>query len=182
MSNNDLLQQINETIEDSYQSSERSVQIIRETVCEGEDALNELKNQGEQIDRMNRRLIDINGLTQVAQYHMRSIKSVFGSLFNSAAPTPTVSSNSDSSKKKVDSSIKDNTHFSSPKTDQPDQIDLKIEQNLNEIEEGVDVLKRLAIEMGDEIDLQNKKLETTDRKTHQANWKLKQLNDDINKL
>ena len=62
------------------------------------------------------------------------------------------------------------------------QIDKKIEINLFEIEDGVNELKQIALEMREELDTQNIKLNKTNNITDKTNFKIINLNKQIKQL
>lgn len=197
---NDLIKQINDTMDNSHNSSKRSAQLIRQTLDIGKDSIEELKKQGEQINKINNELDEINNLTDDAQYHLRSIKSIFGSFFNNVIPKwnnrqaintkkiiPSKKNNNFNNqfikKKEYDYNYEyDENTFTIEQINTMKQIDKKIEINLFEIEDGVNELKQIALEMREELDTQNIKLNKTNNITDKTNFKIINLNKQIKQL
>lgn len=70
-------------IEDrTIQSTERSINILRDSEQIGIATAEELMRQREQLERTDKRLDEINATLRFSQKHINGIKSVFGSLKN----------------------------------------------------------------------------------------------------
>lgn len=77
------LQERRKEIEDrTLQSSERSINILRDSEQIGIATAEELLRQREQLERTDKRLDEINASLRFSQKHINGIKSVFSSLKN----------------------------------------------------------------------------------------------------
>ena len=68
--------------QDAVESSRRSVRVLDETLRVGVDTVVELDRQGEQLNRVDRRLDDIDADLVQSKRHLRQIRSVFGGIVN----------------------------------------------------------------------------------------------------
>lgn len=77
-----LLQKKREIEERTVQSSQRSLNLLRNSEEVGVATAEELLRQREQLERTEKRLDEINTTLRFSQKHIQGIKSVFGSLKN----------------------------------------------------------------------------------------------------
>lgn len=66
----------------SLESTRNSVRVLDETLRIGVDTAVELDRQGEQLNRVDRRLDDIDANLVQSNKHLRQVKSVFGGIVN----------------------------------------------------------------------------------------------------
>ncbi|KAI5696264.1 hypothetical protein M8J75_010618 [Diaphorina citri] len=77
-----LIEKKKEIEQQSVLSSQRAIQMLRESEDVGIATADELYHQREQLERTERRLDDINTTLKYSQKHIQGIKSVFGGLKN----------------------------------------------------------------------------------------------------
>lgn len=77
-----LIEKKKEIEEQSVQSTQRALQMLRESEDVGIATADELYHQREQLERTERRLDDINTTLKYSQKHIQGIKSVFGGIKN----------------------------------------------------------------------------------------------------
>uniref|UniRef100_A0A8D8YJU1 Synaptosomal-associated protein 29 n=1 Tax=Cacopsylla melanoneura TaxID=428564 RepID=A0A8D8YJU1_9HEMI len=95
-----LIEKKKEVEQQSVLSSQRALQMLRESEDVGIATADELYHQREQLEQTNSRLDDINTTLKQSQKHIQGIRSVFGGIKNflSKSKSETLSSPSTSSK------------------------------------------------------------------------------------
>ncbi|KYN23068.1 PREDICTED: synaptosomal-associated protein 29 [Trachymyrmex cornetzi] len=203
-----LLQRKKEIEENTVQSSERSVSLLRDSEQIGVATAEELIRQKEQLQRTEKRLDDINSTLRFSQKHIQGIKSVFGSLKNYLsgksldAPIPSTKLSESSSSGSMTSPALSNTleqvqsninnsysstmlrgsyddHNLEDVKPAGDRITKVLEQNLSEMSGSLARLKHLAIGLSEEIDSQNDLIDNITDKTEKADIMLQQQNKDM---
>lgn len=86
--NKDYLQEHVQKQQQTLESQQRALRVLTETEQIGADTAVELKRQGEVLNRAEAKVENINENLNVAEYHVRTIKSWFGGLTNKFRKQP----------------------------------------------------------------------------------------------
>ena len=86
--NKDYLQEHVQKQKQTLESQQRALRLLAESEQVGADTAVELKRQGEVLDRAEQKVDNINENLNVAEYHVRTIKSWFGGITNKFRKKP----------------------------------------------------------------------------------------------
>jgi hypothetical protein len=194
-----IAQTIDDVIDDSLKSAERSVAILHQTEDIGVETIEVLDKQGNQINRIVGGLDDIQEKQYEAKQRIRSINSIFGYFFNWIVPK---TKKYDDSKKinkiieknnKKENKIKYNKKSNIPNNntttaslidysmvskESKDKIE-KTDKLIDDMLHGVENLKDIAIHQGTLLTQQNEILNIAKDNTDKANLKMRVMNNDI---
>ncbi|KAF6217167.1 hypothetical protein GE061_001521 [Apolygus lucorum] len=201
---NQLLQKQKEIEQRSVNSTERSLQYLRNSEEVGVATAEELMRQREQLEGTERRLDEINSTLRISQKHIQGIKSVFGGLKNYFSGTRSVPNSSSSHQEsssgnkitKVDpipKITKDMDVMSHPgmrirqsEDERPKPSTAshqeRIDENLGHMLNHMTRLKGMAVDLSSEIDSQNQLIDNIYDKTERADRTINKQNKDIRKL
>lgn len=206
-----LLQKRREIEERTVESSQRSLNLLRNSEEVGAATAEELLRQREQLEKTEKRLDEINTTLRFSQKHIQGIKSVFGSLKNYLSgktgepPNPnrqgsSISSDSNSSSSRLSETLQQASSSSYSDhpglrirglTESPGSANVInksssaqeiIDQNLDEMVTSIAKLKGLAHGLGEEIETQNDLVENIIGKAEKADITLQRQNKDIKRL
>ncbi|KAK6620962.1 hypothetical protein RUM43_011261 [Polyplax serrata] len=186
----------NETLE----STERSLYLLRESEETGIATAEELQRQREQLERADRNLDTINSALRTTQRKIDGIKSVFGSFKNYL--TRKSDPLGGTSKPTTITPIDRQTYSNSNKSSEPSQsvhpglkirglaedpasslsVSEKIDKNLDHMFGNISTLKNLALEMGNEIEYQNSLIEDITYKADKADITIKKQTKEMNRI
>ena len=214
---NELLEEKNKVEEKSLESTKETLGLIIESERIGIKTGKELVRQRETLNRVEDKLVTINGHLNESQQHLNSMKSVFNSFKGYFSRKP----NSNSHKRHENDLIevnrfefesknipiegqneklsKTNPNLFSNENDstilsngvhnetvkywqKSNDLNEKIENNLDQIDSGVQRLKQLTLNLGQEIDSQNSLIDNITKESERAKQQLKQQNQEIRRL
>uniref|UniRef100_A0A146LGG4 Synaptosomal-associated protein 29 n=2 Tax=Lygus hesperus TaxID=30085 RepID=A0A146LGG4_LYGHE len=201
---NQLLQKQKEIEQRTVNSTERSLQYLRNSEEVGVATAEELMRQREQLEGTERRLDDINATLRISQKHIQGIKSVFGGLKNYFSGTRNIPNSSSSHKESSGNKItkadppllktaKSDDVMSHPgmrirqsEDDKPKPSTAshqeRVDENLGHMLNHMSRLKGLAYDLSSEIDSQNKMIDDIYDKAERAERTISKQNKDIRKL
>jgi len=167
-------------------SSIRSLRMVQETISLGSETMEMLENQGNQLEKIDVSLSGIHNFLNTAERHLRSIKSISGSIYNKFVPQW-----DGNITKKISHTEKQNQIPEKMDGNIPPQFGMgnsfsktesKIDENLVEISKGVDILHRIAIEQNNELDRQNKIIDSIRSGVDTSNRRITMMNNEMKKL
>ena len=170
-------------------STTESLRLVQETLNVGAATAAELEGQGRQIDNIHDNLTDINQSVKKSEHHVRGIKSIFGALWNKAkgppkeeVKIPKVTEQPVAAKASSSSASRD-VQSGPLFTQEKHRLDTdRTHDNLQQIGVGVQGLREMALNMGDELERQNRKLGDVNKAADKANFGVNHLTKDINKF
>lgn len=203
-----LRHQIRQAQQRSLDSTKRSLALIEDSHDVACKTAEELEYQGEQLNRIERNLDIIHDDMQVANRHITSMKSIFGTVGNyfKRAPKQTASQQpaenpkqslhgmttahafEPSSSKTQQYEASTSSSYSSNQARQTqrfvsnDPYERQVNENLDLITKGLGRLKEDALILGNELDRQNAQLPRITAKTESADVKVEKAQKDIRKL
>lgn len=199
----DSLEQKTDQITDaSLQSTIRMVKMCQETEIVKDKTLQQLHEQGEQIDGINDGIEKINSSLKESEKHLNGIEKWFGIIplrkkknsnnsdignaIKDYKKSTQQRSKSNASEKSVTSSKKaEQDRFGSSDSNHNglfvpringDLREDEMEENLKLVSSMIDNIKEGSIEMGKEIDDQNIKLNTTLMESEKTHWRTESAN------
>jgi len=172
-------------------STKRSLALIEESHDIAVRTGEELQCQGEQLNRIERNLDDIQNTMGIAKRHIRSVNSVWGAVGNyfKKAPKPKKTTeqsapdsrlsgmqedsslyyrNRDSERESGDAGIRRGELFERSAYSSRDPREREIEANLDLVSRGLGRLKEDALILGSEIERQNEQLDRLGGKADKA--------------
>lgn len=202
-------QERTKTIEErTLASSNRSLGLLYETEKVGIATAEELARQREQLENTNKNLDDINQKLRFSQKHLNGLKSIFGGLKNyiagqkdlqpptEAAPRPNIADklNSPTSSYTRNAQSYSNIQGATAQADNVlhhsqstiastgSDFNKQLDKNLDEMAGSLSRLKGLAIDLHQEIDVQNDLIDDITVKAENVDAKLGKQNNEINRM
>lgn len=165
-------------IEDqTLESSRRSVRTLEETVQIGAETMVELDEQGEKLNRAERRLDDIDQDLRTSQRTMREIRSVFGGVVNwftkdKLSTTPSSVTQENAEARKAEASARRHEQQQQRQRQERQQQQQRhqqrrppqsareeeLDQNLDRMSQSLAVLRNMGEDMGDSLEAQNEQI------------------------
>lgn len=202
-----ILQKQREIEQRTLESAARSISLLRDSEDIGTCAAQELAQQGEQLQKTNQKLDEINASLKKSQKHINGIKSVFHGLKNYVSGKSDKLHLKNKSSSKLpgpsnkcyntvdDSSLRTKDNFNShpvtrlqgldgqsSKSANSKNVNDVLDDNLNEMAHHIVQLKGLGVEFGNQIDHQNELIEILQNKVEVADIKIDKQNKQMNKL
>ncbi|KAH3758688.1 synaptosomal-associated protein 25 [Pelomyxa schiedti] len=204
-------QQITDYNAASLATTDRMIAICEETRVCGAQTLSTLRDQGEQLERANKKMDKINNDITTADWLVRNMQSIPGALWNycTGPPTPknpplpqasaTHSTTKFSATSATPSAIATPSPYSTPSTTstgsyraqataQPQTYvssaydDPALDARLDTLHNILTDLKEIGQEAGDELDHHNKLIGTLEHKVDNANARLSKTTKSVHKL
>lgn len=185
---------IKSTIDDSYATADRSLKIVEQTKSLGEETLNTLQFQGEQLKNIQGNVDDVLESEEKAKRHLASIRSLFMTVINYFRPNAGKIDNVSKGDKLIQKNRKKNANAKNKKKKgkvgaiiMEEYVDMSmldkedVEKNtktnkiLDKIGDGVDDLKEIALSMGHEVEEQNARLAILKETTMEAGEEMRTL-------
>lgn len=166
------------------ESSDNSLRLVEESIHVGAAAADELYRQGEALDRTERRLDDIEDDLKTTRHHIRSIKSVFASLFSRSPKDERKSEETlpeEGRSERLDTSAvreKADLMWEASSSDCQDPVD----RDLVGVSRGLDQLKAVAVAMGDELDRHKPRIERITEKATRVDDQIRDQDRQIRKI
>jgi synaptosomal-associated protein 29 len=163
----DIINETDDVVDLMFESTERSKRLITETKNIANLTTDKMVNQGEKLRSVEEKIFELNIELKEGERQLRSIKSVFGQMYNSMKSDKVNSKYKPLSRKELEkySITIENTEFGSDKLIKEGYFDhlskdtlkkiTQSEQNLQFINSSIAELKQIAINLGREIDEQN---------------------------
>ncbi|GFQ96511.1 synaptosomal-associated protein 29 [Trichonephila clavata] len=192
-----LLEERRRIEERTLQSTNNSIGLLHESEQVGILTAEELVKQREQLENIEENLDFINSTMRTSQKHINSLKSIFGGIKNyfskGGQQDPTVSIPVDVSERKhstalnntIDNLKSDTRLIKTPSpvaTKSTNNIEEKLDKNLEFMSMGLGRLKNLAIGLNDEIEQQNEMIDTIHNKADKADETLEYQNRQIKRI
>uniref|UniRef100_A0AC34QZC8 t-SNARE coiled-coil homology domain-containing protein n=1 Tax=Panagrolaimus sp. JU765 TaxID=591449 RepID=A0AC34QZC8_9BILA len=174
---NEYERQIEQILQESVDSTERSKQRLAHSEQLGVNTAQELLSQREKLERTEKNLDDINRTTYETQRNLNSLKSLFGGWFKNkfsktpSAPSVPVSKSENKLSSHLSSTSSDSRFVPSSsgptlsaesrnaiKGTRFEAIDNQIDENLDEMSLQLQKLKNIGKALGDEVEDQNQML------------------------
>merc|ERR1712088_1245 len=209
--NKDYLQEHVTKQKQTLESQQRALRVLTETEQIGADTAVELKRQGEVLNRAETKVDNINENLNVAEYHVRTIKSWFGGLTNKFRKQPPRAAAAQEENHENDMETEQVNHQAETATElvnnmnrqdtanqarnqpsyknssphQPTQFDLyenQIDSNLDQMSSGLSRLKDLGMGLNTEINKQNNQLERLNNKMSKVDDRTANVNQVLRRL
>jgi len=206
----DLVEEAEEVVDDSYESSKRSLAIAENTRNLAAETLENLAKQGDQLRNIQGDIDSIDELQDQADKHMRGINSIGGALsnkfrwkgkrqdhvkkadkiqdqqktqreiFEEEQEKQQKRTNRTQATRKKAPLANDREHkyeedFSMLSGESQQKIS-ETDKNIDRIGDLLDDMKLIALDMGDEIDDHNRRLELLNRDVDKQSYRMKQTN------
>lgn len=176
------------------ESQRRALTAIYESESSGFNTVEELSRQGEKLDNVEGKLDGMNSTLTQTQRNLNNIKSIFGGIKNwwgggkpadpKKRPTSSQSAKGDikteKEPEKVQKDTRNHPHAAANKAKEriaqrhyDDPYERELNDNLGEMQTGVGRLRQLALDLGSEMDRQNKQIDRLQHKTDIVNPKIK---------
>ena len=190
-------------------SSTRSLQIVHQTITLGSETMEMLEKQGCQLEKIDASLSGMQNVLNTAERHLRGIKSIGGSIYNKIVPQWNNKVDQKMGTKhemkpfivseKMDDHVHQGniiplmripaclgwdvqSHSQLGIYDTFSKTESKIDENLNEISKGMDILYRMAIEQNDELGRQNRMIDGIKTKVEISSQRISEMNREMKKL
>ncbi|CAH1998966.1 unnamed protein product [Acanthoscelides obtectus] len=192
--------------ERTISSTDKSINILRESEQIGIATAEELMRQREKLEKTDKQLDEINATLRFSQKHINGIKSVFSSLKNYMSGkndvSPSTSSSTPSTVKQSTSNpnldeklstydryenhpatrLQDNYSRDYQSSSGSKDFSARLDANLQEMCNNISRLKGLANDLGDEILTQNDLISNIIDKTENADMTINKQNKDMSRI
>ncbi|KAI6656380.1 synaptosomal-associated protein 29-like [Oopsacas minuta] len=164
------------------ESTARSLRHIDEAYQSGAEAGKMLDEQNEQLGNIEVNLDNIDSSCGKADRELTQIQTVFGGVVNYFKREKSTLKNSENSTQPANKEIpklQSSVPVVARGKPEPKTV---VDQNLDQIDNGLDILSEMALQLGDQIDDSNKKLDRIYDKQENVNTKVNKLNKKINRM
>ena len=171
--------------EESSQSLKKSLRVTYQSIDMGNEIITELDKQSNQITNIERNVEIIEENNKKASYHIRSLKSVFGTMLNKVLGYQYINVVDDHEYKsvphtpetKITKTTKTTSHIKQSSLQQSSQ-----ERDLDELHNALSHMCNMGITMNTELDSQNQRLSKLSVNVDDQNEFIQRNNADINEL
>jgi len=169
--------------EESSQSLKTSLKVAYQSIDVGNEIMTELDKQSNQITNIERDIEIIEENNKKASYHIRSLKSVFGTMLNKVLGYQYINivEHTDEYKSVLGETHKENDK-TSERTHQDVRVESSQEKDLDELHNALSHMCNMGIAMNTELDSQNQRLSKMSVNVDDQNKFIQRNNVDINEL